>query len=104
MGDSNSIDLKACTLEDFSSHVGSQFTCNEMDACQFELTEASEFKTEQVCEGGRKPFSLVFKTANTIEPQQGIHQLSHDTLGDISLFLVPVEESEGHYHYEATFN
>ena len=104
MGEPKSVDLSQAVLGDFTSHVGTHFTCSDPWKCEFELTEASEYETEQDCDSKRKPFSLIFKTPNSIEPHQGIHHLNHDSLGEIDLFLVPVEEADGHYHYEATFN
>ena len=51
-----------------------------------------------------EPFSLVF--LGPIRPvlPQRIYPLSHETLGRLELFLVPIGPEEGRMRYEAVFN
>lgn len=50
-------------------------------------------------------FSLIFRSSSETMLQQNTWKLSHDTLGSIELFLVPVNRPEGPWHYyEAVFN
>jgi len=35
---------------------------------------------------------------------QGVHNLSHDQMGDFELFIVPIKRDEHGFYYEAIFN
>ena len=49
-------------------------------------------------------FSLVFLAPKTIQPLQMLYRVEHDTLGTMELFLVPFEENEESFAFEALFN
>ena len=51
----------------------------------------------------REPFSLLF--SGPLEPflQQHMYTLQHDELGMVEMFLVPVNQVENNYFYEAVF-
>lgn len=97
------------TCDVFVAHVGEQFDVTPHPGAaplSMLLTEATE-STEP---GGRGPdgqerlqFSLVFR--GPVEPvlSQGTFRLSHATLGDLALFLVPIGRDDGGVRYEAAF-
>ncbi|MDX6255772.1 MAG: hypothetical protein QOJ11_2106 [Frankiales bacterium] len=54
-------------------------------------------------EGMRDPFTLTFTGPPHLTLDQGIHPLTHPTMGMLELFLVPVAPDEGSVTYEAVF-
>ena len=52
----------------------------------------------------RQPFSVVLQSHDTVNHGQQMYQLSHPSLGDLNLFLVPVEADERGIVYEIVFN
>ena len=52
----------------------------------------------------REPFALLFR--GPLEPllTQRIHNLHHEALGALEIFLVPIGPDETGQHYEAIFN
>ena len=67
---------------------------------ELELVKVSDLKSG----GGQEFFSLLFHgTKDNFLPQQ-LHELEHDTLGQGSLFLVPVGAKDDIIEYEAVFN
>lgn len=88
----------------FAPQVGSQFRI-ELDAEQSvsaELVEAKAFdgQQDQTGEPSRVPFSLLFSVGDGVDLPQQIYRLSHEVLGDIELFLVPL----GNGQSESVFN
>ena len=52
----------------------------------------------------RQPFSVVLQSHDAVNHGQQMYQLSHTSLGDLNLFLVPVEADERGIVYEIVFN
>ena len=53
----------------------------------------------------RAPFSLIFEAQPSGEPlPQRTYPLTHEKLGALELFLVPIGPGEGATRYEAIFN
>lgn len=52
----------------------------------------------------RHSFSLIFRGAMTALLSQQIYRLSHDTLGCMDIFLVPIGPDDKGMLYEAMFN
>ena len=54
-------------------------------------------------QGVREPFSLLF--SGPLEPflEQHMYTLHHDELGKLEMFLVPVNQDQNGYYYEAVF-
>ena len=66
-----------------------------------ELVEAND-KTPERFDG--EQFSLIFKgPADIFVPQQTC-PMEHAAMGELYLFLVPVDQQEDGYYYEAFFN
>lgn len=51
-----------------------------------------------------EPFSLVFRGPQELPLDQATYQLQHDRLGELHLFLVPIDQDEEGFYYEAIFN
>jgi hypothetical protein len=54
--------------------------------------------------GRAKPFSLIFSGPIEQILGQMTHRMEHPRLGELLVFLVPVQRSDGAMHYEAIFN
>jgi hypothetical protein len=52
----------------------------------------------------QRMFSLVFRGPLDQPLEQGLHIMTHDTMGTESLFLVPIAREADGFHYEAVFN
>ncbi len=55
-------------------------------------------------EGGRAPFSLLFRGAGDLELPQGVYKVAHDDLEAGEIFLVPLGPGKEGMLFEAVFN
>jgi hypothetical protein len=99
--------LALMTIQTFEPLVGSNFTVTEggdgITGAGLVLTSATAGQSAYPSIG-RASFSLLF--TGPLEPalSQLIYTLSHDRLGELSLFLVPVGLDDRGRLYEAVFN
>ncbi|MDE1462241.1 DUF6916 family protein [Spartinivicinus poritis] len=102
--------LATLTHDDFNKQVNTPFIIktNTSDLV-LELTEVKVLRKAQE-ESQRDQFSLLFKGNAQMFLSQQIYQLNHETMGELSLFLVPIGREhqsshlqEGAYLYEAVF-
>ena len=85
-----------------AEHVGSEFTVLDDPSKEFRITLTSiveHVKTESL-----ETFSLFFHGPSTLMMQQGIRNLKHEHLGELSMFLVPIGQDAEGFQYEAVFN
>jgi hypothetical protein len=52
---------------------------------------------------GRRPFSLIFRSAGSRYLPQRTYSIEHAALGRLDLFLVPIGPDEGGIRYQAIF-
>ena len=52
----------------------------------------------------QRMFSLVFRGPLDQPLEQGLHPMTHETMGTESLFLVPIAREADGFRYEAVFN
>jgi uncharacterized protein DUF6916 len=102
------LSLQQVSLGDFSPHLGTRFQVDldGQGALEVELIEAVALRPRS---GGRislrsEPFSLVMRGPLSPVLNQRIHRLSHEALGKIEVFLVPIGPDEVGQRYEAIFN
>lgn len=105
-------ELSELSVDTFSGHLGEPFrvasaadTAIEPPAAglTFELIEAVSLGAP-MAPGMRTPFSLLFRgPAQPILPQ-AIHRLTHEQLGSLDLFLVPLGPDRDGARYEAIFS
>jgi hypothetical protein len=90
------------TRDDFLKHLNTKFRVffDGQQPTEVELTEVSELRQKPQYEA----FALVFRAPKTIPPMQMLYQVEHDALGTMDLFLVPFEETENNFAFEALFN
>ena len=96
------------TLAMFSPHVGDAFRCQGQSGedCQLQLVEATGRDGPEGAEP--EQFSLVFfdpdASVDSYLPQ-AIYPLEHQTLGSLSIFIVPIgpDPQRNGMRYEAVF-
>ena len=67
------------------------------------LVEVSSVSAEKTEQGQNEPFSAVFQSASPVIHEQGIYQLQQAHLGELQVFLVPINADENSVQYEAIF-
>jgi hypothetical protein len=99
-------DGAALSLEAFAGCVGEPFEV--VDAGEGLVVELRLESTESLGpspgEGFRAPFSLSFSGPPSPILPQRIYALRNDTLGSLSLFLIPRQPGAGGARYEVIFN
>jgi hypothetical protein len=59
---------------------------------------------EHVKNERQETFSIFFHGPSTMFMQQGLRRLKNESLGEVSMFLVPVGQDADGFQYEAVFN
>jgi hypothetical protein len=91
------------TEREFSKHLNTNFQLSVDDhELQLVLIEVKAYLPQENEQGGMERFSTLFK-ADAYLPQS-LYHLSHDQMGELDLFLVPVGGDQRGYQYEAIFN
>ena len=89
-------------VDDFADRVGEGFRLAADDGTVGVTLVECERLGGTVLE--RKPFSLVFLGPREPVLPQRIYPLSHDELGELEIFLVPIAQDADGTRYEAVFN
>jgi len=94
-------------LSAFESHVGSVFklaadTHSEIDLILISAARMATTDPPGTPDSGR-PFSLLFRGPETQPFGQGTQTLSHIVMGQIEIFLVPMQPDAEGPLYEAVF-
>ena len=97
--------LDHLTIESFQPHVGSTFWAEFPNGSKVELrlTAAAKVMESEAAQLERHPFSLYFLGPKSFLLQQHIYRLTHEQLGALEIFLVPVGQDANTYQYEAVF-
>lgn len=86
--------------ETFAGQLNTKFALPDaVQPFELELVEVTEPKIT----ASQTFFSLFFLGNLDLLLPQGSYRLNHDQLGEVTLFLVPIE-NEGGFKYEAVFN
>ena len=90
------------THEEFTKHVNTKFQVENEESVpvELELINVSELKLypRQV------EFSLEFRSPLNMFLSQGVHNFSHDQMGQFELFIVPFKQDGQGFYYQAVFN
>jgi hypothetical protein len=97
------LELDKVTMQTFEPHVGSPFAIRNPGASAI-LVLDSITKLGSGSPARPTSFALYFRSDSTQTMAQQIVDLSHDELGDFSIFLVPITEPGKGVLYEAVFN
>lgn len=93
--------LTEVSYDDFVRAQGTAFVLSDTDP---EISLALVEVGERRLRGKYESFSLVFTSGKEHFLPQKIYSLKHQSLGEGGLFLVPVEEKEDGFLYQAVFN
>lgn len=97
-------ELNELTRADFERHLGDVFTIED-GGQSFALTLAEVRPLGSKAPGGtRDPFALTFAGDPRLRGPQKIYRLTHDKLGAMEIFLVPIAPSAGNSLFEAIFS
>jgi hypothetical protein len=90
------------THEEFTKHVNTKFQVeNEGDIpVELELIDISELKLHP----RQVEFSLEFRSPLNMFLNQGVHNFTHDQMGQFELFIVPIKQDAQGFYYQAVFN
>jgi hypothetical protein len=87
--------------ETFAGQLNTKFALPDASQpFELELVEVTEPKIT----ASQTFFSLFFLGNPDLLLPQGSYRLNHGQLGEMTLFLVPVERDQGGFKYEAVFN
>ena len=93
------------TEAEFSQHVGSKFLLKlEPQALELKLTEVKGYLPGPNDQAGMERFSVFFTGPREIHLPQRVYSLSHESMGEFEIFLVPIARDEQVSRYEAVFN
>lgn len=97
--------LEGLTFGDFSGRVGEEFRLDgPSGAVSLTLAEVVDLARRENPGPRRSPFSLIFRGPMAPVFPQRIWPLSHETLGRLEIFLVPIGPDASGMRYEAVFN
>ena len=90
------------THEEFTRHVNTKFQVQNEEniPVELELIEISELKLYPK----QEEFSLVFRSPLNMFLSQGVHNFSHEQMGQFELFIVPIRQDAQGFYYQAIFN
>ena len=98
--------LDTLKRKDFAKHLKEKFQIqtDSPEPLTLKLVEVNKLGSKKKKgEGGKRPFSVIFRgPAEPVLPQR-IYQVSHEELGTLDLFLVPVGQGKKGVQYEALF-
>lgn len=92
-------------LDHFAGHLNETFKVeiDHMNA-PFVLVEARPLPYQPIAGLVREPFSLLFRNASAVLFAQRTYTMSHDSMGEFGIFLVPIARDRDGFIYQALFN
>jgi hypothetical protein len=96
----------ALTLEDFVGRRGETFRVesDEGRSLAFELTAVAPLSDGRGDFGHRLPFSLEFLGPEANALPQASYEFTHDEMGRLDIFIVPIERVDNRLKYQAIFS
>ena len=94
------------TLDMFAELADTSFRLETGDdePSPLELVETTALGKHARPDARRKPFSLLFRGPPELRLHQHIYRMHHAVLGELEIFLVPVQPGEEGSLFEAVFN
>lgn len=90
------------TADHFRDHLKSVFQASiEHAVTPLTLVEVKTLGERP--DAPRQPFSLVFEGASTPALPQNTYAMTHPSMGELAIFLVPIARDEEGARYEAVF-
>ena len=94
------------TGDDFKRHLNTKFNVR-LDGggtLALELEEVQPFPALTHARGDMERFSIYFRGPADVLLNQRIHHVEHEGMGELDIFLVPVEQDAKGFRYEAVFS
>ena len=97
--------MAALTEAEFSRHLNTDFdlTFGE-EQLHLRLVAVKPYLPQANEQSGMERFSLFFDGPLDRYLPQRVYRLTHEAMGEIDIFLVPIEKKESAFRYEAVFN
>jgi hypothetical protein len=94
------------TEENFREHLGTKFgvRVETPRPLELELVEVKGYNAQSGEPSGMERFSLFFYGPGDIMLRQGTFTLEHPSMGELTLFMVPVGRDQRGFRYEVVFN
>lgn len=93
--------LDVLTQDVFKENLNTPFTVKvENVVMDLQLVECNDLGSTDI----QEQFSLIFQGDDHHFLQQMIYPLDHEKLGELSLFLVPIQKNNRGFQYEAVIN
>ena len=91
-------------FDDFKSCLNQPFTL-ELNGSEYRLILVSTDKlANSATVGDRDAFSIVFRGDSNLNLPQQIYRISHEQMGSMDIFIVPIGPDEEGMCYEAVFS
>ena len=92
-------------FENFGPHVNSTFSLKLGETTvELALTEATRQVVRPFPGMMREPFSLIFRSSLQIVLPQRMYTLTHPTMGQVEMFMVPIGRDVRGVVYQAIYN
>ena len=93
------------TIDTYQEHIGSKYQLAlDDDSLELELIEVNKVSADTTEAGQAVPFSAVFRSTDKEEAlEQGTYSLTHDGMGELLIFIVPIGPDDTGMRYEAVF-
>lgn len=93
------------TEAEFSKHLNTPYAVKlGEESIDIELVQVKSYLKNPGDHEGMERFSLFFRGPGKPFLPQHTYSLSHETMGDIDIFLVPIAPDGDGFQYEAVFN
>ena len=92
------------TEKEFSKHVNTKFRVVVEPPVELKLTEVKGYLNKEHEETGMERFSAYFLGPADRYLEQKTYSIEHEQMGVFDLFLVPVNQDQDGFRYEAVFN
>lgn len=94
------------TAKDFTDnlHTGFRVKRENVSPVELDLVDVKIRISETTERAGMERFSIFFRGPSNAFLPQSTYELSHEKLGTLHIFLVPIAQDGLGYEYEAVFN
>ena len=94
------------TQTEFSKHLNTKFHTELADGSpvELELVEVKAYRGNVPEETGMERFSAFFRTPEGVLLPQQTYTLTHEQMGELLIFMVPISSKADGVRYEAVFN
>lgn len=93
------------TEQEFAQHVGTKFQLSlDQHPIELKLSEVKGYPAGPNEQGGMERFSVFFDGPSDPRLPQSVYRLTHEQMGEVDIFLVPIAKVAEGFRYEAVFN